>query len=413
MFPALFSAISALRPAFSRQRSFTLVAALLLSLVFAGKYTTLTTLFLQLNVLLPGAVVRYWSLPKMLARRSWSTEDLIVLFLRFLRRIFPNGYLLADVTHTTTQGLRQQARHFRPNPHYRKHQQNQSKFLAGNSALSLAFVVPEQLFSGLSTWVFGLGCLLLRPSRKRDSEQSVLRRAIRRIAEPGMTVVYDRGGNDAATINQAHRLGRRYITRLNANAALYADPECRRRINPWTYSRVISRDSRTIYRQELICYRKKVRCALKCVIEISYNRKRRRWQASYYISTDTEMPATQIVEYYTSRRMIEHVHADSKLTCGFNSCRLHSARAIEGYLSLSLLACGLLEYLRYCLRHEAVAAHRVTTAEILEKLGMHWYHPTGLTRGLVSRYLEHQLRTEAETMSTFRARFFEHIAAST
>lgn len=412
MIPAVQSALDALRPAFSRQRSFTLVAALLVALLFAGKYTTLTALFLNLDALLPGHVARYWSLPKMLARRRWCCRHLAVLFLRFLIEQLPGGYLIADVTHTTTQGRRQQARHFRPNPHYRKRQQNQSKFLAGNSALSMAYIVTERATSGIRHWVFGLGCLLLRPGKRTGSETMTLRRTIAAIAPKDMLVVYDRGGNDAGTINCFVRRGLRFITRLNANAALYHDRQCRRKIDPWRYQQKLRRNERVVYRHEVLCYRKKVRAQLKVVIEIFYNRARRDWRILYYVSTDTSLSAEEIVSVYRTRCQIEGVHGDSKLQSGFNSCRLHSATAIEGYLSLPILASGILEYVRYQMQHLGTPASRPSTLEILQALRMHWYYPMRLTRGLTARYLEHQLGTDAETLSTFRATFSRQPAAS-
>jgi len=412
MLPAVQSVLDALRPAFSRQRSFTLVAALLVALLFAGKYTTLTTLFLQLDVLLPSLVNGYWSLPKMLARRRWDCQQLIVLFLRFLIERLPDGMLLADVTHTTTQGRKQQGRHLRPNPHYRKCNQNQSKFWAGNSALSVAYAATEQTLSGLRHWVFGLGCLLLRPSRRCGSEPAMLRRAISAIAPKGMLIVYDRGGNDAATINCFVRRGLRFVTRLNANAALYDDPGCRRKIDLWRYQRTLKRGKKTIYRHEVLCYRKKVHAQLKAVIEISYNRSRRDWRISIYISTDTTLSSEELVNIYRTRCQIEGVHADSKLVCGFNSCRLHSARAIEAYLSLSLMASGILEYVRYSLKRAQEMSGGISTREIIETLGMHWYRPMRLTRGLTARYVEHHLHTDAKELSTFRAYFSRHSAAS-
>ena len=412
MIPAVHSVLDALRPAFRRQRSFQLVAAVLVAFLFAGKDTTLTTLFLQLEVLVPSLVKRYWSLPKMLARRQWDPQQLIILLLRFLIERLPDGMLLADVTHTTTQGRKQQGRHLRPNPHYRKSNQNQSKFWAGNSALSLAYAATEQTLSGMRQWVFGLGCLLLRPSRRSGSEAAMLRRAISAIAPKGMLVVYDRGGNDAATINCFVRRGLRFVTRLNANAALYDDPECRRKIDLWRYQRTLKRGSSTIYRHEVLCYRKKVRSQLKAVIEISYNRARRDWRISIYVSTDTSLSGEELVNIYRTRCQIEGVHADSKLICGFNSCRVHSARAIEAYLWLSLMASGILEYVRYSLQQARQMSAGIATLEIIETLGMHWYRPMRLTRGLAARYLEHQLHTDAKELSTFRAYFSRHSAAS-
>jgi hypothetical protein len=411
MIPAVQSVLDALRPAFSRQRSFMLVAALLVAFVVAGKHTTLTTLFLELDVLVPSLVTRYWSLPKMLARRRWDCQQLIILFLRFLIERLPDGFLLADVTHTTTQGRHQQARHLRPNPHYRKNYQNQSKFWAGNSALSIAYVATERTLSGLTQWVFGLGCLLLRPSRRSGSETATLRRAITAIAPRGMLVVYDRGGNDAQTINHFVRRGLRFITRLNANAALYEDPECRRKLDLWCYRQKLKRDTKTVYRHDVLCYRKKVRSQLKAVIELSYNRSRRDWRITIYVSTDTSLSATEIVKVYQTRRQIEGVHADSKLVCGFNSCRLHSAVAIEAYLCLSLMASGMLEYVRYSLKHASEISGAVSTLDIVQTLGMHWYRPMRLTRGLVARYVENQLHTDTEQLSTLQAYFSRQSAA--
>ena len=59
----------------------------------------------------------------------WEVEDLISAFARFLLASFANGRFIADVTHTTTQGMHQAASGFRKNPHYRKGYENQSKFL--------------------------------------------------------------------------------------------------------------------------------------------------------------------------------------------------------------------------------------------------------------------------------------------
>jgi hypothetical protein len=237
-----------------------------------------------------------------------------------------------------------------------------------------------------------------------------------------MLVVYDRGANDAATINHAQRTGHHYLTRLNANAVFYDDPACTQKIDPWCYTSTLERDKRRVYRHEMLCYRKKVRRQLMVLIEITYNRHRRRWQAIYYLSTDTTLSADQIVETYAKRRTIEQVHADSKDLTGFTSCRLHSALAIEGYLCLSILASGILEFLRFSLTLQPTTettSSETTSSEttslpehILGELRMHWYHPKRLTRGLLARYLEHQLTNSDSAMSTFRALFSRQIAHS-
>jgi hypothetical protein len=415
MIPAVLPLLDALRPAFKRQRSFTLVAAVLVALMHAGKYTALTELFLDLQVLVPQHVARYWSLPKLLARRRWECQVLIILMLRFLMQRIPGGILLADVTHTTTQGKRQQGRHLRPNPQYRLGNQNQSKFWAGNSALSIAYAVTSRTLSGVRTWVFGLGCLLLLPSRRSTSEPAMLRRVIAAIAPKGMLVVYDRGGNDAATINSFVRNGLRFITRLNSNAVVYADAECRQKIDLWCYQKEIQRDRRKgdhrkgdhrkVYQNTVLCYRKKVRSQLKVVTEIWYNARKHEWRMSLYVSTDCSLSAEEILGAYRTRREIEGVHADSKTVCGFNSCRLHSARSIEAYLCLSIMASGILEYLRYTIAQQRSASMAGSTLDIIQQLGMHWYHPMRLTRGLVARYFTLSVTTQREKLPTFRQYF--------
>ena len=207
------SLFAALRPVFSRSASYRLVCGILLGMMLAQGDTTLSNVYLSLTAFAPDAVRRYWSLEQVLRRRSWQVEDLIAAFLGFLLRIFPQGRIIADVTHTTTQGKKQAARGFRKNPHYQKGYQNQSKFLAGNDILSIALLVDERAENGrITRYCFALGGILLRLANKRRGEKQTLWRAIERIVPHGMIVLYDRGGNDAKTIN---RLGQNYcyITR--------------------------------------------------------------------------------------------------------------------------------------------------------------------------------------------------------
>ncbi len=108
----------------------------------------------------------------------------------------------------------------------------------------------------------------------------------------------------------------------------------------------------------------------------------------YYCSTDTQMGASEIVKEYRRRTQIEHAHQDAKLLAGFNDCRLHSAKSIEGFLCLSLLNVGVLEWLRYQLQ-----SRRSPTQQVVDAVDMHWYKPLRLTRGLVQRYAAQQLDT--------------------
>lgn len=399
------SLFAALRPVFSRSASYRLVCGILLGMMLAEGDTTLTNVYLSLTAFAPDAVRRYWSLEQVLRRRSWQVEDLIAAFLGFLLRIFPQGRIIADVTHTTTQGKKQAARGFRKNPHYQRGYQNQSKFLAGNDILSIALLVDERAENGrITRYCFALGGILLRLANKRRGEKQTLWRAIERIVPHGMIVLYDRCGNDAKTIN---RLGENYcyITRLNANAVFYTNSKCKTKLNIKSEAEVVQKRKReNVYRSHHRCYRKGVKKPVLVVAEWFYNRPKRRWRVVFYLCTDTDMKPERVIEEYTFRRQIETTHADSKLFTGFEDCRLRSEKSIEAWCCLSLMATGILEYLRWRLAHSVDVRH--TTNGVLETLRMHWYHPQKLTRGLVCCYLRHCLLPRQNQEVTSGADFF-------
>jgi hypothetical protein len=406
LLPVCSSLFAALRPVFTRSATYRLVLGILVGMMLAAGDITLTNVYLSLTAYRPDAVRRYWSLEQVLRRRSWQVEDLIAAFLGFLLARFPNGRIIADVTHTTTQGKKQAARGFRRNPHYKKGYQNQSKFLAGNDILSLAFLADEPQENGhLERFCFALGGVLLRVANKKRGEKPTLVRTIERIVPKGMIVLYDRGGNDAHTIN---RLGKNhtYITRLNANAVFYHDQACKHKLDIKHEPSVVQKRKReNVYRSDHICYRRGVNKPVLVVAEWFYNRAKRRWRVVFYLSTNTDMKPERVIDEYMLRRHIETTHSDSKLLSGFEDCRLRSEKSIEAWCSLSLMATGILEFLRWKLTRSLDVNH--STQSVLTTLRMHWYHPKNLTRGLVCSYLrlcllqgQHQTATSGADLFT-------------
>lgn len=398
--------LDVMRPVFTRHRTYQLVCGILLGMILSTGDTTMTAVYLALGNVFPDAFQRYWSLEQVLRRRTWNVEDLMAAFAEFLLRLFPDGYFIADVTHTTTQGKHQAARGFRKNPHYRKGYQNQSKYLAGNDILSVAFISREAHQSGIRSWCFALGGVLVRMANKKFNEQATLVRTIERVVPKGKTVLYDRGGNAAATVN---RLGKnyRYITRLNANAVFYADATCRTKLAIKDHAVVAGKRKReNVYRSRHICYRRGVKFPILVVAEWFYNRSKRRWRVVYYLCTDTTATAEEVIAAYTLRRQIETTHSDSKLFAGFEDCRVRSADSIEAWCSLSLMAIGMLEYLRWNLTHTETPDRHLDS--ILHTLRMHWYHPKQLTRGLVCCFFRHCLLAGKNEAESFGAYFFSN-----
>jgi hypothetical protein len=221
---------AAFTPVFTRVRTHQLVCGILVGMMLAVGDITMTNVYLSLITYAPDTVGRYWSLEQVLRRRVWQVEDLIAAFVSFLLANVAHGGLrfIADATHTTTQGKKQEARSFRPNPHYRKGYQNQSKFLAGNDILSLSLVMDEATENGrIQRFCFSLGGVLLRQVNKRAREIPTFIRLVKRIVPKGMVILFDRAGNDAKTIN-ALAEDYCYITRLNGNAVFYSDRNVRK-----------------------------------------------------------------------------------------------------------------------------------------------------------------------------------------
>ncbi|TAE20935.1 MAG: hypothetical protein EAZ92_17530 [Candidatus Kapaibacterium sp.] len=407
LLPVCFPLFDAFRPVFTRSRTHQLVCGILVGMMLAVGDVTMTNVYLSLMTYAPDTLKRYWSLEQVLRRRQWQVEDLIAAFVSFLLSNVVHGRFcfIADGTHTTTQGKKQEARGFRPNPHYRKGYQNQSKFLAGNDILSLSLLMDEATESGrIQRFCFALGGVLLRAANKRTREIPTFIRLIKRIVPKGSVILFDRKGNDAKTIN-ALADDYCYITRLNANAVFYRDSKCKEKFDIKEQALAVEkRKQDKVYRSHHICYRRGVKKPVLVVAEWFYNRPKRRWRIVYYLCTSTELKPERVIEEYTLRRSIETTHSDSKLFTGFEDCRLHSKESIEAWCCLSRIATGILEYLRWRLAHSTAYEH--STDAVLDAVKMHWYHPHQLTRGLVCAFLRHSLLATLINPKNSEAGFF-------
>jgi hypothetical protein len=381
------------RSVFSRQKTFVMFVAVILGFLGCATEKHVTQLCMSVRNIGGTKVGRYWSFCKFFSRRQWSVVDLMKSFLTVLLREFSDYRLIVDATPTTTQGRQQQWRHYRRNPHYKKCYDNQSKWLAGNSALSVAFVGIKQTSSGERSWTFPVGAVLLKPGSKAHNERATAVRTIRALELQRSILVADGLYSDAHTVNRLCRLGHVLITKLQSNAVFYGDAACRSKLL-WENmpEEVLTVEGRTLHRATQVCYRKKFNRPICAVRERFYDRTRKRYRYIYYCSTDTRMGADEIVKEYKRRTLIEHAHQDAKLLAGFNDCRLRSALSIEGFLCLSLLSVGILEWLRYRIQ----SSRSMTTKQIIDALGMHWYKPLRLTRGLVGRYAARQLNYTAK-----------------
>ena len=102
------------------------------------------------------------------------------------------------------------------------------------------------------------------------------------------------------------------------------------------------------------------------------------------LTTDLTLDVCQIVRYYRQRWLIETAFRDVKQNFGFDTYRVKSHQSINRWVQLSFVASCLTQWLFYTpnAKHGAVTVEQVCRA-----LGIDWYRPAKLTRGLMAKYL--------------------------
>lgn len=386
------------KPAFRNTKTFQLFVAVMVGFLSTTGNKHLTTLCHKARQTMPAMMPRYSSFCKFFSRRRWNVIKVMNCFLTMLLMEFSDFRIVIDATSTTTQGRKQDWRHYRLNSHYRRSYDNQSKYLAGNSVLSVALIGIVDTPVGQQSFTFPLGAVLINTKNKRHNERNTAVRTIGKLDLKPSIVIADKLYSDAHSVNRLRRQGHTLITRLRANAVFFSNKECTKKLS-MDHCREESRElhGHKVYRSTLVCFRRRLKASIRVVRDRWYNRRKKQWKHQYYCSTDVKMGADEIVNEYKRRTNIEHGHQDVKSLAGFNDCRLRSVKSIEGFLSLSLLSIGIIEWLRYRTKSQA----STTTKQMIDQLDLHWYKPMGLTRGIIQRFLNHQMEKSPAFVAKF------------
>ena len=101
-------------------------------------------------------------------------------------------------------------------------------------------------------------------------------------------------------------------------------------------------------------------------------------------TTDLTLDLCQIVRYYRQRWFIETAFRDAKQHFGFDKYRVKSRKSINRLVQLSFVASCITQLL---FNATGATGSSITVEQVCNALGINWYRPTKLTRGLRVQYL--------------------------
>lgn len=124
---------------------------------------------------------------------------------------------------------------------------------------------------------------------------------------------------------------------------------------------------------------------VRLVIIRSKVKKSKPYRYFWVYTSDLTLSIERIVLYYRQRWSIETAFRDSKQHFGFDEYQVKSKKSINRFIQLSFVAASLTQLLFVEANSSKDA---LSVEEILSTLGIHWYRPGKLTRGLMSAYLQ-------------------------
>lgn len=366
------------------------------------------------NVYQSGAKSKsYWALLKFLSRGEWCVNKASTFLTQHVQTIYNKGVYVYDETHAVKAGSKQYGLHFFRNAAYQARNKNQSKFHHGHQFGALGWLCQTPI----GTRIFPLVVRVMCPKTENDTSLTVLKRICANVP-PGL-IVFDRGFNRrkvfAAVLSQGHQL----LCRAKSNAVFYQippTPKQRKRGRPLRYGNRINLsrlqfDTIKIDNNTLSIAHKVVRtkmCAVDVRLVVGRTRPKKTKPYRYFclFTSDLACPVIDLIRHYQSRWQIETTFRDVKQHFGFDTYQLKQRDTLNRFVQLSFIAACLTQLLftettqepaTKTTRQQAKPSLEVET--VLRTLGIHWYKPKYITRGLMVAYLQTQIRQQGFSVS--------------
>ena len=381
----LNSILTDFRPLFNHQ-NFALFCAFIKGFVLCPARKTVTGIYTASH-----PKVRYWSLVKFLSRGKWDTLAVAMRLLSLLQAAFPNWAYVYDETKAIKTGKSQVGLHFFRNYRYRKQNTNQSKFHWGHQFGAMGLLC--QNLGGAV--LFPIWVKMIQSKAKRNNGLAVFKQIVRAI--PCGLIIFDRGFNRRKIFFTLLSFGHHLLCRAKSNAVFYRLPlasEQPKRGRGRKYGQRIHLhkmrfktqkiDGQLLSVAEAICRTKMCPQIVRLVVVRTKRKKSKPYRYFVVFTTDLQLNIESILRYYRLRWQLETAFRDAKQNFGFDAYQVKSERSINRFVQLSFVATSITQWLFV---NPTSTDAKTDVEEITKALGIHWYHPAKLTRGLMIAYL--------------------------
>ena len=372
-------------PLFNRQ-NFALFCTFILGLITHRRQATLTEIYQAVR---PKS--GYGSLVKFLSRGKWDADAVAKRLIQLLQNRFGNGVYVYDETQAIKTGTKQFGLHFFRNHRYQTRNTNQSKFHHGHQFGALGLLCSTVT----ETILFPVWVKLICPKTDGDNSLSVLKRICSQIP-PGL-ILFDRGFNRRKVFSCLVKLGHHILCRAKSNAVFYRLPPVCKQPKPGRPKKYGKRlqvqrlrykpfdiDNKRYAIASVVVQTKMCPTKVRLVVMRTRHQKANAFRYFCVFTTNLTLDVEQIVRYYQKRWLIETAFRDVKQNFGFDTYRVKSHRSINRFVQLSFVASSLTQWLFYTPNAKDGA---VTVDQVCRALGIDWYRPPKLTRGLMAKYL--------------------------
>ena len=378
----LVDILTQFRSLFNRQ-NFALFCTFIVGLITHRHRATLTGIYQAVR-----PKVGYGSLVKFLSRGKWDNDAVAQRLIKLLQQRFDNWVYVYDETRAIKTGEKQFGLHFFRNHRYQKRNTNQSKFHFGHQFGALGLLCTTVT----ETILFPVWVNLICPKTHRDNSGSVLKRICSQIP-PGL-IIFDRGFNRRKVFEAVLSAGHHLLCRAKSNAVFYLlptvasdpNPDAQRHtVNAWHLRyKAIDIDNKRCSVASKVVRTKMCPTQVRLVVMRTRPKKSKPFRYFCVYTTDLTLDLCQIVRYYRQRWLIETAFRDAKQHFGFDKYRVKSRKSINRLVQLSFVATCITQLI---FNATSAMGCSITVQQVCKTLGINWYRPTKLTRGLMVQYL--------------------------
>jgi hypothetical protein len=340
---------------------------------------------------------KYWSMVKFLSRGIWNSDDVALKLLQLIQKHFDKWVYVYDNTHTIKTGKTQFGLHFFRNYGYQIKNRNQSKFHWGHQFAALGLLC----FSASQAILFPIWVKMIIPKDAVLNSLEVLKTIANNI--PLGLIIMDRGFNNRKVFKALLSLGHNILCRAKSNAVFYypyiVDPLLKLRGRRRKYGQRVSIPELNFHNvrvlgqvaevADAVVWTKMCPQQVRLVIRRTKKAKPDETEPYKYFmayTTDMSLSVEMVIRYYRLRWELETAFRDTKENFGFDNYQVRSHKSISRFVQLSFVATSVMQ-LVYTLTD---VIKNVSVDEVLKTLGIHWYKPSKLTRGLMQAYIQCQ-----------------------